>query len=150
LHEEISMSEMTLSDLSEKMRDIDFAILSTRAEGGQIAGRPMSNNGEVAYNGDSFFFTDEDTHTVRDIERDPQVGLSFAGAKGFLGKPPNFIVVEGKAELIRDKAAFEKHWTKDLDIWFKDGVDTPGLVLIKVHASRIHYWDGADQGEIKL
>jgi len=144
------MSEMTLSDLSEKMRDIDFAILATRAEGGEIAGRPMSNNGDVEYDGDSFFFTDEHTHTVRDIGRDPKVGLSFTGAKGFLGKPPNFIVVEGMAELIRDKAAFEKHWTKNLDIWFKDGIDTPGIVLIKVHASRIHYWDGADQGEIKL
>ena len=144
------MSQMTLSELSEKMRDIDFAMLSTRAEGGQIAARPMSNNREVAYDGDSYFFSYENTHTIDDIKRDPQVGLSFAGAKGWLGKPPNFIAVEGKAELIRDKAAFEKHWTKDLDIWFEQGIDTPGIVLIKVHASRIHYWDGEDQGEIKL
>jgi general stress protein 26 len=148
--EEISMSEMTLAELSEKMRGIDFAVLSTRAEGGQIAGRPMSNNGDVDYDGDSFFFTWEQTHTVKDIQRDPQVGLSFAGSKGFLGKPPNFIVVEGTAELIRDKVAFKRHWTTDLDVWFEDGIDTPGLVLIKVHATRIHYWDGEDEGEIKL
>ena len=144
------MSQMTLSDLSDKMRDIDFAMLSTRAEGGQIAARPMSNNGDVDYDGDSFFFTCEQSHTVQDIQRDPQVGLSFTGAKGLLGKPPIFISVEGNAELIRDKAAFEAHWTKDLDYWFKDGIDTPGIVLIKVHASRLHYWDGQDDGEIKL
>ncbi len=144
------MSQMTLSDLSDKMRDIDFAMLSTRAEGGQIAARPMSNNGDVDYNGDSFFFTFEQSHTVQDIQRDPQVGLSFTGAKGLLGKPPIFISVEGNAELIRDKAAFEAHWTEDLDYWFKDGIDTPGIVLIKVHASRLHYWDGQDDGEIKL
>jgi general stress protein 26 len=144
------MSQMTLSDLSDKMRDIDFAMLSTRAEGGQIAARPMSNNGDVDYDGDSFFFTFEQSHTVQDIQRDPQVGLSFTGAKGLLGKPPMFISVEGNAELIRDKAAFEAHWTKDLDYWFKDGIDTPGIVLIKVHASRLHYWDGQDDGEIKL
>ncbi|MET0907474.1 MAG: pyridoxamine 5'-phosphate oxidase [Bradyrhizobiaceae bacterium] len=144
------MSQMTLSDLSDKMRDIDFAMLSTRAEGGQIAARPMSNNGDVDYDGDSFFFTFEQSHTVQDIQRDPQVGLSFTGAKGLLGKPPIFISVEGNAELIRDKAAFEAHWTKDLDYWFKDGIDTPGIVLIKVHASRLHYWDGQDDGEIKL
>jgi general stress protein 26 len=144
------MSTMTLSDLSKKMRDIDFAMLSTRAEGGEIAARPMSNNGDVEYDGDSYFFTWEQAHTVRDITRDPQVGLSFAGAKGLLGKPPLFISVEGKAELIRDKRAFEKHWTKDLEIWFKEGVDTPGLVLIKVHATRIHYWDGRDEGEVAV
>ena len=144
------MSQMTLSDLSDKMRDIDFAMLSTRAEGGQIAARPMSNNGDVDYDGDSFFFCYEEARSIADIEADPKVALSFQGNKGLLGKPPIFISVEGNAELIRDKAAFEAHWTEDLDYWFKDGIDTPGIVLIKVHASRLHYWDGQDDGEIKL
>ena len=40
---------------------------------------------------------------------------------------PFFITVEGRAELIHDKNRFAEHWTKDLDAWFKDGVDTPGL-----------------------
>ena len=144
------MSQMTLSDLSDKMRDIDFAMLSTRAEGGQIAARPMSNNGDVDYDGDSFFFTFEQSHTVQDIQRDPQVGLSFTGAKGLLGKPPIFISVEGNAELIRDKAAFEKHWTPDLDKWFEKGINTPNIVLIKVKAKRITYWAGTDEGEVTL
>lgn len=144
------MTDMTLSDLSDAMRDIDFCMLSTRTEGGAIAARPMSNNGDVAYEGDSFFFTYEEARTVSDIERDPKVGLGFQGKKGLLGKPPLFISVEGVAELIRDKAVFEAHWTKDLDTWFKDGIDTPGIVLVKVHAARIHYWNGEDEGEIPV
>ncbi len=35
-------------------------------------------------------------------------------------------------------------------MWFEQGIDTPGLVLIKVAAERIHYWDGKDQGELTL
>ena len=31
----------TLADLSSKMRDIDFAMLSTHAQGGAIGARPM-------------------------------------------------------------------------------------------------------------
>jgi general stress protein 26 len=139
---------MTLEDLSKKMADIDFAMLSTRAENGAIAARPMSNNGDVEYDGDSWFFTYEEAHTVADIQRDAKVGLSFQGSKSLLGKPPLFIAVEGTAELIRDKAAFAEHWTKDLDYWFEQGIDTPNIVLIKVHASRIHYWNGKDEGEI--
>jgi general stress protein 26 len=141
---------MTLADLSKKMADIDFAMLSTRAENGAIAARPMSNNGDVEYDGDSWFFTYEEAHTVADIQRDAKVGLSFQGAKSLLGKPPLFIAVEGTAELIRDKAAFAEHWTKDLDYWFEQGIDTPNIVLIKVHASRIHYWNGKDEGEIRV
>ena len=63
---------------------------------------------------------------------------------------PFFITIEGKAELIRDRAQFAEHWTKDLDEWLTDGIDTDGLVLIKVHADRLHYWDGYSQGEIDL
>jgi general stress protein 26 len=144
------MTELTLNDLSEKMRDIDFAMLSTRTEGGSIAARPMSNNRDVDFNGDAFFFAYESARSIGDIERDPQVGLSFAGSKGLLGKPPLFIAVEGVAELIRDKAAFAAHWTKDLDRWFTQGIDTPGIVLIKVHAQRLHYWDGTQDGELTL
>jgi len=137
-----------LSDLAETMRDIDFTMLSTRTADGGVAARPMSNNREVDYDGDSWFFALDDTMTVTDIARDPNVGLTLHGTSSLLGKPPIFIAAEGKAELIRDKARFEEHWTKGLDRWFQQGVDTPGLVLIKVHADRVHYWDGEDQGEV--
>lgn len=144
------MAELTLQDISEKMRDIDFAILSTRTESGAIAARPMSNNRQVEYDGDSFFFTLQDTGTVRDITGDANVGLGYHGKSGTLGMKPFFITIEGRAELIRDKGAFAEHWTRDLDDWFRDGVDTPGLVLIKVHSDRLHYWDGYHEGEIVL
>jgi general stress protein 26 len=144
------MTDLTLQDISEKMRDIDFAILSTRTSGGAIAARPMSNNRQVEFDGDNFFFTLQDTGSIQDITGDPNVGLSFQGKSGALGMKPFFITIEGRAELIRDKSQFEEHWTKDLDEWFKDGIDTPGLVLIKVHASRLHYWDGYHEGEVSL
>lgn len=144
------MVQLTLPQLAKKMKDIDFAMLSTRAEGGQIAARPMSNNGDVDYDGDSYYFTTDDTVMVRDIERDPKVGLSFQGSAGLLKQRPLFVAVEGRADLIRDKAQFEAHWNSDLDRWFDEGVDTPGLVMIKVRAERAHYWDGEDEGEITL
>ena len=142
------MSAWTLSDISETVRDIDFAMLLTRTESGKIAGRPMSNNRDVEYDGDSFFFTWDQTRTVADIEREPRVALSYAGSTGLLGKPPVVIAIQGEAELIRAKVEFAAHWTKDLEHWFENGVDTPGLVLIKVHATRIHYWDGENEGEV--
>jgi len=144
------MAQMTLSDISARMAEIDYAMLSTKAGNGHIASRPMSNNGDVEYQGDSYFFAMGDTHSVGEIERDPKVGLSFHGSKGLLGQTAIFIAVEGVAELVRDKAAFEAHWNKDLDRWFEKGIDTPGLVMIKVHAARIHYWAGQEEGEVPV
>lgn len=140
----------TLSDLAEIMRDIDFTMLSTVTADGGVAARPMSNNRDVDYDGDSWFFSMDDTLAVQDIGRNANVGMTLHGNTGLLGKPPVFIAAEGKAEIIRDKAAFEEHWVADLERWFEQGVDTPGLVLIRVRADRVHYWDGEDQGEVEL
>lgn len=58
------------------------------------------------------------------------------------------MAVAGTAELIRDKAAFQQHWTSDLDKWFV--IDTRGIVLIKVRANRVAYWQGREEGEVEL
>ncbi len=144
------MADKSLSELAEKMKDIDFVVLSTRTRSGAIAARPMSNNRQVDYDGDSYFFTCDQTGTVADIEGDPQVGLAYQAKSGIFGMRPFFLTVEGRAELIRDKGRFAEHWTKDLDRWFKQGIDTPGLTLVKVAAERLHYWDGYDEGELEL
>lgn len=140
----------TVEDIAEKMRDIDFAMLATHTDSGAIAMRPMSNNREVAYDGDSWFFTDENSRMVADIEREPKVSLSYQGKSGLLGMRPFFIAIEGRATLVRDRSQFEAHWTSGLERWWPQGIDTPGLVLIQVTGERAHYWDGEDEGELIL
>lgn len=143
----------TLADISEAMKDIDFCMLVSRAADGSIGGRPMSNNREVEYEGTSRFFTCDDARMVDDIIRDASVGLTYQGKAGLLGvvgKPGLFVHVEGEAKVIKDKARFAEHWTEGLDRWFEQGIDTPGLALIEVAARRIHYWDGEEEGEVRL
>lgn len=140
----------TLKDLAKKMAGIDFAMLNTHTEGGQIAARPMSNNGEVEYDGDSWFFLTEDSRMYADVTRDPKVGLSMQGKSGLLGMRPFFIAIEGEGQILHDKTAFKAHWTSDLDKWWPNGIETPGLALLKVHATRLHYWDGEDEGEVRV
>lgn len=142
------MTERTLADLSKKMAKLDFAMLATRSTDGGITARPMSNNGDVEYRGDSYFFAYRDSRKVAEIAADAGVVLSYTGAAGMLGGPPLFVAVEGRATVIEDRETFAEHWTKDLDRYFPDGIDTPGVVMLKVHAERIRYWDGADDGEI--
>ena len=144
------MSTLTLSEISKTISNIEFAMLSTRASNGFLSSRPMSNNGDVEYNGVNYFFAFDESYTVKDIERDPKVGLSFLGSKSLLGKPPTFVSIEAQAELIRDKTQFEKHWHSSVDKYASEGIDTPGLVLIKTHAVRIHYWQGHDEQELVI
>lgn len=142
------MSELTLHDLAKKMAKLDYTMMTTRCLDGGTTSRPMSNNGDVEFDGDSYFFAYESSRKITEIRADPEISLTFTGAAGMLGGPPLFVALEGTASLIDDKATFEEHWTKDLDRYFPEGLDTPGIVMIKVHAKRIRYWDGGDEGTI--
>ncbi len=141
---------MDIKDVAKTLKDIDFVMLNTHTDGGQIAGRPMSNNRDVEYDGDSWFFVDEESRTFADVSANPKVTLSAQGSKGLLGKPPIFLSVEGEVEIVKDKAILAEHWNKDLERWWPEGPETPGVALLKVHATRIHYWDGEDEGEVPV
>ncbi len=44
----------------------------------------------------------------------------------------------------------EEHWLTELKQWFKDGIDTPGIILIQVVGKRIKYWQRDEEGEVKI
>lgn len=144
------MATKSLSDIAEDMRGIDIAMLSTRTETGEITSRPMSNNGEVAYEGTSYYFTHGASRLVAEIAHDARVGLTFAIKPGLLSGGGTFIAVQGRAELIREKARFATHWSSDLESYFEQGIDTPDLTMIEVRAEHIRYWYGSEQGEFDL
>ena len=134
----------SLSEISKKMSKLDICQMTTQTARGYLTSRPMSNNGDVEYDGNSWFFTYEKSRTVQDIEENKQVNLSFAGPKGL------YISVAGQAKIIHSKPLMSEHWLPELKQWFKDGIDTPGIVMIHVKGRRIKYWQEADEGEIVI
>ncbi|RYU81889.1 pyridoxamine 5'-phosphate oxidase family protein [Hymenobacter persicinus] len=138
------MPTKTLADIAAKLAKLDIAMLTTQTSRGQFSSRPMSNNGDVTYDGNSYFFTYDGSRTVHDIEQNPHVGLTFEGPKRL------YVSVAGTATLIRHKPTLQKHWVPDVERWYKDGIDTPGIVLVRVQARYIKYWQDEDEGELHL
>ncbi len=139
-----------LGHIAEAMKNIDFVMLNTHTANDQIGARPMSNNRQVDFDGDSYYFTWEDCRMIDDIKSNSKIGLSLQGSPFSEGVPGIFISVEGNAKIIRDKVEFKKRWTDELSRWFKDGVDTDGMVMLHVRATRAAYWDGDDEGDFDL
>jgi general stress protein 26 len=138
------MATFSLGTIAKQLRQMDICMMVTVSKRGQCNSRPMSNNRDVKYNGDVYFFTYEKTQKVRDIGANPQVCLNFEGSKDL------YISITGKAKLIRNKTSFAEHWNESLSQWFKEGIDTPGMLLIHVKGARINYWQREKQGEISL
>lgn len=138
------MATLSLSELAKHMKEIDICMMVTFGTRSGMNSRPMSNNRDVTYNGDSYFFTYQKTRKIKDLEKNPNVSLNLEGKEGL------YISVSGKAKLIRDKATFKEHWDESLNQWFENGVDTKGIVLIHVKGSKLEYWQREKQGEMKL
>lgn len=141
--------QLTLTDIRDVLKSIDVCMMTTRTSDGMLESRPMSSNKDIDAHGNSFFFTMGDTRVVSDLKRASSVCLTFDGRNGVFGKH-FYVCVSGEAELITEKATMRRHWVPDLELWFKDGVDTEGLTLVKVQPHHIRYWKGMEEGEITL
>ena len=126
--------------IAELIKDIDVCMLVTRADG-SLRGRPMSNNGNVEYDGDSWFFSYRDTPKVEEIEADPHVALAYVATER-----GTWVSIEGTAKVVEDDEKKRELWEQDLEAWFEGGPEDDDLVLLKVRADRIHAW--ADGEEI--
>lgn len=125
-----------LQKLREMVKDIDFCMLTTVDENGDLRSRPMSSNGEIDPNGDIWFFTGASSHKVSEIEKLPKVNVSFAD-------PDNqrYVSVTGTAQLIRDRKKIEELWKPEFKMWFPEGKDDPEVALLRVSLEKAEYWD---------
>jgi general stress protein 26 len=53
----------------------------------------------------------------------------------------SYLVVNGTAEIILDRAKTEELWTPIVKTWFKEGKDDPNISIIKVKPTTSYYWD---------
>jgi len=120
----------------EIVEDAQVAMLTTSTEDGRQVSRPMAVQ-EAEFDGDLWFFAYDDSAKVAQISAAPEVNVAFADTRRNA-----WTSITGRAEVVRDRTRAEDLWTPVLKAWFPDGLDTPGLTLIKVHADTAEYWDG--------
>jgi general stress protein 26 len=126
------------------MKKLDFCMMTTIDGRGRLRSRPMSNNRNVDYDGTSYFFSMSDTLKIKHIKKNNNVTLTFQG------RDMLFIELSGKCKIITTKAQMVKFWKPELEMWFKDGVETKGLVMLKVDSKELSYWHKQYEGIVKL
>lgn len=120
--------------VAKAMAKIDYCMMQTVGEHG-INTRPMSNNSEVEYVGEHWFFTHSSSTKISEITKDSRVQLVFADNGGL-----NFISVWGTGEIISDPGLKLRLQHDSLERWFQSGPDDPAVTLIRVTAEKIQTW----------
>ena len=133
-----------MKSLAKLMKGLDLCLMTTTAANGMIVSRPMSNNGDVDFDGTSYFFTWEQSGVAEELRANKNVNLGFQAAD------KTYISACGKAKLITNREVMTDHWNPDLEIWFEDGLDTEGILMIEVKCKRIKYWHKMEVVEVKV
>ncbi|MFD1712788.1 pyridoxamine 5'-phosphate oxidase [Ottowia sp. GY511] len=120
--------------VAKAMSQIDFCMMHTFS-GKLTHVRPMSNNGQVEYEGDNWFFSRTSSTKISDIESDPRVILDFVDMKS-----QAYITVWGTGSILTDDDQKKAMWHRELEQWFPNGPEDPEVSLIKVSAQRIQTW----------
>ena len=103
--------------------------------GGSGAARPMTVQ-KVDGNGNLWFLSAADSHTVMELAENPAVRLFFQGSEH-----SGFITLTGRATLSQDKRRIKELWEPVLKTWFTEGEDDPRITVIRFEPQGGYYWD---------
>ena len=128
--------EDDLQKLRELVKEIDFCMLTTVAENGDLHSRPMSSNGDIDSDGALWFFTSASSHKVHEVEKLSKVNVSFADPDH-----QHYVSISGTAQLVRDRNKIDELWRPEFKMWFPNGKDDPDVALLRVSSEKAEYWD---------
>ncbi len=139
-----SLDPEAVKRFNELVKDIRFAMLTTQQPDGSLRSRPMATL-TAPFDGDLWFFTDDDSPKVDEINQEHHVCLSYA-------EPAHqkYVSVSGLASLVHDKARAKELWTPAAKAWFPRGTDDPHLGLLRVRVRSVEYWDSPSSKMVQL
>ena len=130
--------------LSELLRGIKVAMLTSSDNQGQLSTRPVASP-TLDAEGILWFFTRaeasalDNTHTLR------QISLSYTNLK-----ENRYISVIGISEVADDRAKAEELWSVANRAWFPRGLSDPDLRLMRVLVERAEFWDAPTSAVVQL
>jgi general stress protein 26 len=136
---EHNMQDLAGAAAIEKMTALikaaETCFFVTSTQGGAVDARPMSVL-DVDKQGNLWFMSASDSHKNQELQTDAAVRLFFQGSPH-----SEFLHLEGRATVSRDKAKIKELWKFVLKTWFTEGEDDPRITVIKVAPSHGYYWD---------
>src|SRR5262252_1492595 len=125
-----------LLKLRDLIKEIDFCMLTTIDERGDLHSRPMSSNGAIDQDGRLWLFTGASSHKVSEIKDTPRVNVSFADPQN-----QNYVSITGRARLVRDRNTIAELLQPQFVMWFPEGKEDPNLALLRIKIEKAEYWD---------
>ncbi|MCX5496557.1 pyridoxamine 5'-phosphate oxidase family protein [Kaistia dalseonensis] len=128
----------------ELVADAHIAMMASLGGDGHWHSRPMAT-GKEPFGGDLWFLTDIRSEKIDDLEKNPEVLLSYADEDHH-----SYVSITGTAAIVRDSDMVDELWSEPARIWFPDGPTDPNIALIRVSPESAEYWDSPSSAMVTL
>jgi len=130
--------EAAIAKARELLPSFRTAMLVTRSsDGSELHMRPLGMVGDPSvFGGTLWFFTDDRSRKVQEIQRESSVSLVFQN-----DQDSRYLQLVGTAALVADRAKMRELYTPLLRAWFPGGLDDPHITLIRFDAASGSFWD---------
>lgn len=133
-----------IAKLGELISDVEVAMLTTVMSDGSLRSRPMANQ-QIAFDGNLWFFTDQHSHKILEIQQNPHVNVSYVDhGRG------HYVSVCGTASVVQDETRARLLWHPIHKSWLNMEFGDPNLILIRVHCHQAEYWDAPANRMVEL
>ena len=128
------------------IKDIKFAMFTTRHGNGHMHSRPMTTqNREIGADESLWFFMWRSGGPVDDLTAEPTVNVAYADPGS-----DTYVSVSGEAAVVDDQSLKNQFWNKGAEAWFPRGPTDPDLALVQVQIIHAHYWDVKESKLVQL
>ena len=134
------------AQLWDLIKDIKFAMFTTRHANGHLHSRPMTTqNSKLDEDANLWFFMSRSGDPVRDLTLDPTVNVAYADPG-----QDSYVSISGTARVVEDMAIKQRLWTKLAEAWFPGGVTDPDLALVQAKITHANYWNVKESKVVQL
>jgi general stress protein 26 len=128
------------------IKDIRFAMFTTRHSNGHLHSRPMTvQNKRMDEDVALWFFMSRGSEPVGDVLREHTVNVAFAHPD-----KDSYVSVSGEAKVVSDSSKAAALWSKIAEAWFPGGPEDPDLALVRVSITHADYWDVKESKPVQI
>jgi general stress protein 26 len=131
-------------NIAKIIEDVGVCMLTTLDHAGRASSRPMYVQ-ELDEDGSLWFFSSSKAHLIQEIIGNPVLNITFADSS-----KNEFLSASAIAYEVFDRSKIEELWHPSLKVWYKDGIESKDLLLLKVDMQEIEYWDSPTSAVVKI
>ena len=131
----VNPSSAQAQRLRDLIRDVKYAMFTTRSADGTLNSRPMTTL-QTEFDGSLWFIASADSLKAADIEQRPDVNLGYAAPDD-----GRYVSVCGAARVLHDAAKARELWRPEFDAWFPNGPEDANVAVLQVEIASADYWE---------